>query len=66
MFPQLEDAAEVARIGESSGNCGAVPGITALALARYHAIERAAPVLYVGNEDSNHRCTALIRLAISI
>lgn len=65
MFPQIEDSAEVVRIGEGSGTCGAVPGITALALASYHAVERVAPVLYVGNEDSNHRCTAIIRTAIS-
>jgi 3-oxoacyl-(acyl-carrier-protein) synthase len=62
-FPQLEDAAEVARAGPASGACGVVPAITALALARHHAIERAAPVLYVSNDDAHHRCTALVRPA---
>lgn len=57
----LDDQADVARVGTSSGACGAVPCITALALARHHAIERAAPVLYVSNEDPLHRSTALLR-----
>ena len=62
-FGHLDDPADVARVGASSGTCGAVPCITALALARHHAIERAAPVLYVSNEDPHHRCTALLRPA---
>jgi hypothetical protein len=66
MFPQLEDSTEVARIGEGSGICGAVPCITALALARHHAIERTAPVLCVSNEDTHQRCTTLIRPATSV
>lgn len=64
-FPQLEDQTDIARVGASSGACGAVPCITALTLARHYAMERAAPVLYVGNEDSHHRCTALIAPAAS-
>ncbi|MGX4640928.1 hypothetical protein [Massilia sp. SYSU DXS3249] len=59
-FSHLDDQADVACVGASSGACGAVPCITALALARHHALERAAPVLYVGNEDPHHRCTVLI------
>jgi hypothetical protein len=66
VFPQLEDAAEIARVGPSSGACGVVPGITALALAHHHALERAAPVLYVSNDDAHHRCTALVRPVTSV
>lgn len=65
-FPHLDDQADIARVGASSGACGAVPCITALALARHHAMARAAPVLYVGNEDPHHRCTALVRAAPSV
>lgn len=65
-FPHLDDQADVARIGASSGACGSVPCITALALARHHAIARAAPVLYVGNEDPHQRCTALLRPAAPV
>ena len=64
-FPQLEDAAQVARVGAASGACGAVPGITALALAHHHALACAAPVLYVSNAEAQHRCAALVRPAPS-
>jgi hypothetical protein len=60
-FPHLEDAAQVARVGTASGACGAVPGITALALAHHHALACGAPVLYVSNGEAQHRCAALVR-----
>jgi hypothetical protein len=65
-LPQLDDSADVLRVGSASGTCGAVPFMTALALARHHAIERDAPVLCISNEDAYRRCAALIRPAASL
>jgi 3-oxoacyl-(acyl-carrier-protein) synthase len=62
-MPQLDGEADVVRAGVATGACGAVPFMTALALARHHALERAAPVLCIGNEDPYHCCAALIRPA---
>lgn len=60
-LPQLESSSDVASVGAGSGACGAVPYLTALALAHHHALERAAPVLCMSNEDTHHRCATLVR-----
>lgn len=60
-MPQLDGTADVVRVGAASGTCGAVPFIAALALGRHHALERAAPVLCISNEDPYQRCAVLIR-----
>jgi hypothetical protein len=65
-MPQLDGEADVVRVGVASGTCGAVPFMTALALARHHALERDAPVLCISNEDPYRRCAALIRPAASL
>jgi hypothetical protein len=62
-MPQLDDSADVVHVGVASGTCGAVPFMTALALARHHALERDAPVLCISNEDPYRRCAVLIRPA---
>jgi hypothetical protein len=65
-LPQLDENADVIRVGAAGGTCGAVPFMTALALARHHALERDAPVLCISNEDAYRRCAALIRPAASL
>jgi hypothetical protein len=60
-LPQLESSSDVACVGASSGTCGAVPYLTALALAQHHAIRREAPVLCMSNEDARHCCVTLVR-----
>jgi hypothetical protein len=65
-LPQLDGEADVVRVGVASGTCGAVPFMTALALARHHALERGAPVLCISNEEPYRRCVALIRPATSL
>jgi hypothetical protein len=65
-MPQLDGAADVVRVGVANGTCGAVPFVTALALARHQALERGAPVLCISNEDPYLRCAALIRPAPSV
>ncbi|CAN7144516.1 hypothetical protein [Massilia sp. LjRoot122] len=58
---QVDAADDIVRIGLGSGSCGAVPFVTVLVLARYHALERNAPVLCIGNEDPILRSAALVR-----
>lgn len=58
---QVDAADDIIRIGLGSGSCGAVPFVTVLVLARYHALERNAPVLCIGNEDPILRSAALVR-----
>ena len=65
-LPQLDTDADLVSIGASSGTCGAVPFMAALALSHHHAIERHAPVLCISNEDPYRRCVALIRPAASL
>jgi hypothetical protein len=65
-MPQLDGTDDVVRVSIASGSCGAVPFMTALALARHHALEREAPVLCVSNEDPYHRCAALVRPAATL
>lgn len=62
-IPQLDAADDVVRVGLGSGSCGAVPFLTALALARHYALERSAPVLCISNEDPYLRSAALMRPA---
>ena len=59
--PQLDDDHDVIAFGHASGACGAVPALTALALAAFHACERNAPVLWLSNEDPFQRCAAVVR-----
>ena len=65
-LPELDEEADVLRVGAGSGTCGAVPFMTALALARHHAVERDAPVLCISNEDAYRRSAALVRPAVSL
>lgn len=60
-MPQLDGAADVVRAGAAGGACDSVPFLTALALGRHHALEHAAPVLCISNEDPYQRCAVLIR-----
>ncbi len=57
----LDLDADLLRVGGACGTCGAVPFMTALALARHHAIELDAPVLCISNEDPYRRGAVLIR-----
>jgi hypothetical protein len=61
VIPQLDAADDIIRIGLGSGSCGAVPFMTSLAMARYYALERSAPVLCISNEDPYLRSAALVR-----
>jgi hypothetical protein len=65
-IPHLDGEDDVVRVGLSSGTCGAVPFISALALARHHALQRQAPVLGISNEDPYRRVVTLIRPAASL
>jgi hypothetical protein len=66
MFPHLEDTTDVACVGISSGRCGAVPTVTALALAQQQAGARGAPVLYVINEEPHACYAALVHPTVAI
>lgn len=59
--PQLDDEKDIVPFGHASGYCGAVAGLTALALAGHLAVVRNAPVLWLSNEDAFQRCVALVR-----
>lgn len=59
--PQLTDAGEIVAFGRASGTCGAVPAITALALASHYVCDRNGPVLWLSNEDAFQRCAAIVR-----
>ncbi|MFL6674549.1 MAG: hypothetical protein ACJ8LG_14805 [Massilia sp.] len=65
-MPQLDGATDVMCIGAATGSCGIVPFMTALALAHHHALEGAAPVLCISNEDPYRRCATLVRPAASL
>lgn len=62
-LPHLDAGADVKASGTVCGACGAVPSLSALALACHHAGELAAPVLCVSNEDPHHRGVVLVRPA---
>ena len=57
---QLDDQQDIVTFGHASGACGAVPALTALALASHHALVRQAPVLWVSNEDPFQRVVAVV------
>ena len=57
---QLDDQEDIIAFGHASGSCGAVPALTALALARHHACARNAPVLWIANDDAYQRCAAVV------
>lgn len=59
--PQLGSDEDVVAYGHASGSCGAVPALTALALAGFHAGQRNGPVLWLANEDPFQRCAAVVR-----
>ncbi|MBD8531775.1 MULTISPECIES: hypothetical protein [unclassified Massilia] len=59
-FPHLDTTADVTCVGISSGSCGAVPSVTALALAQFQAATLGAPVLYASNEEAQVRYVALV------
>ena len=58
-LPQLDGTLDVARVGVALGTCGAVPFITALALARHRALDANAAALFVSNDDPLACCMAL-------
>lgn len=58
---QLDPGADVLAAGSACGHAGAVPFVTALALAHRQALDRQAPVLCVSNEDPHHRSAVLVR-----
>jgi hypothetical protein len=66
MFPHLDDTTDVAYVGISSGRCGDVPAMTALALAQQQAGVRGAPVLYVINEEPHACYAALVRPTVAL
>jgi hypothetical protein len=61
--PQLDPGADVISVGASSGSCGAVSWLTALAIADAEAQQRGGPALSISNEDPYRRCAALVRPA---
>jgi hypothetical protein len=59
--PQL-DTEDIVTWGHASGVCGAVPALTALALARLYACERNAPVLWLAHDDPFQCCAAVLHM----
>ncbi|MCS0615358.1 hypothetical protein NX783_21685 [Massilia kyonggiensis] len=62
-LPHLDAGIDVRTTGPACGQCGAVPFLAALALARRQALDGAGAVLCVGNADPVHRSVALVRAA---
>ena len=62
----LDGETDVLRVGGACGTCGAVPFVTALAVAHHHAIDLEAPVLCISNEDPYRRSTVLVRPAAAL
>jgi hypothetical protein len=58
---QLDGSEDIVRVGASSGACGVVPFVTALALGAHYAGARQAPVLCLANEVPGRRIGALVR-----
>ena len=56
---QLDGSADIVRVGASSGACGVVPFVTALALGAHYAGARHAPVLCLANETPGRRIATL-------
>lgn len=59
--PHLDHASDIVRVGPACGACDAVPFVAALAVAAHAALERAAPLLCVGNDNPAWRALALVR-----
>jgi len=59
--PHLDHASDIVRVGPACGACGAVPFVAALAVAAHAALERAAPLLCVANDNPAWRALALVR-----
>lgn len=60
-FPQLDLATEVIGVAASCGSAGAVPSITALALAGHEVATNAGHVLCLSNQDPFQRCAVSVR-----
>ncbi|WP_332877878.1 hypothetical protein [Massilia sp. S19_KUP03_FR1] len=63
--PQLDDQQDIVTFGHASGACGAVPALSALALASHYACERSEPVLWLSNDDAFQRVAAVLRPAMA-
>jgi hypothetical protein len=57
--PHLDNETDVIAFGRASGSCGAVPALTALALARHYACVRNGPVLWLAHDDP-FQCSAAV------
>jgi hypothetical protein len=58
---QLDGSTDIVRVGASSGACGVVPFVTALALGAHYAGARYAPVLCLANEMPGRRIATLVQ-----
>jgi hypothetical protein len=58
---QLDGSVDIVRVGASSGDCGVVPFVTALALGAHYAGVRRAPVLCLANEVPGRRIATVVR-----
>lgn len=58
--PHIDDHDDVITVGQASGTCGAVPALTALAVAQHLAQERNNPVLWLSNDDAFQRAAAVV------
>jgi hypothetical protein len=58
---QLDGSEDIVRVGASSGACGVVPFVTALALGAHYAGARQAPVLCLANEMPGRRIATVVR-----
>ena len=58
---QLDGSEDIVRVGASSGDCGVVPFVTALALAAHYAGVRQAPVLCLANEMPGRRIATVVQ-----
>lgn len=59
-LPELDATTDILCSGVPLGNCGAVPTLCALALARHAALANNAPALFVSNEDPFSCCMAVV------
>jgi len=59
-LPELDATGDILCSGVALGNCGAVPLLCALALARHAALAKNAPALFVSNDDPFTCCMAVV------
>lgn len=59
-MPQLDESADVLRVGEACGTCGTVPFLTGLAVAFHHVSQDEECAMFVGNEELHRRYAILI------